>query len=70
MKNRNLVYKINKNNCEKRSGGSSVNYICFNKKVFETSSSKHVHPLQRSYLKWYALRKDKISLYEVCRDKK
>jgi len=38
MKHFNLVYKIKKEkNWEKLRGGSSVNGICFNKKVFETS---------------------------------
>ena len=53
MKNFNLVYKIKKNNYEKRCGGSSVNGICFNKIKFLKllPSCKYVHPLQRSYLK-------------------
>ena len=54
MNNFNLVYKIKKEkNCEKRSGGSSVNGICFNKIKFLKllPSYKSVNPLQRSYLK-------------------
>jgi len=40
-------------NCEKRSGGLSVNDIFFNKIKFLKllPSCKSVHPLQRSYLK-------------------
>ena len=54
--NLNLVYKIKKErkkNCKKRSGGSNVNDICFNKIKFLklVPSSKSVHSLQRSYLK-------------------
>ena len=61
MKIFNLVYKIkkikNNKNCEKRSGGSSVNDICFNKIKFLKllPSWKSVNPLQRSYLKQYTL---------------
>ena len=51
MKNFNLVYKIKKEKTEKRSGGSSVNDICFNKIKFLKllPSCKSVNPLQRSY---------------------
>jgi len=53
-KNFNLVYKIKKRkHCEKRSGGSSVNDIFFNKITFLKLllSCKFVNPLQSSYLK-------------------
>jgi len=53
MKIFNLVYTIKKENCEKRSGGSSVNDVFFNKIKFLKllPSYKFVNPLQRSYLK-------------------
>ena len=52
MKNFNLVYKIKKEKTVK-SGGSSVNDICFNKiKFFKLlPSCKSVNPLQTSDLK-------------------
>ena len=56
MKFFNLVYKIKKEkNCEKRSGGLSVNDICFNiiKFLKLLPSCKSVNPLQRSYLKYF-----------------
>ena len=53
MKIFNLVCKIKKEKTEKRSGESSVNYICFNKIKFLKllPSCKSLDPLQRSYLK-------------------
>ena len=54
MKKFNLGYKIKKEkNCEKRSGGSSVNDICFNRIKFLKllPCCKSVNSLQRSYLK-------------------
>jgi len=63
MKIFNFVYKIKtEKNCEKWSGGSSVNDICFNKVKFLKllPSCKSVNPLQRSYLK--GARAQKIGL--------
>ena len=54
MKNFSLIYKIKtEKNCEKRSGGTSVNDICFKEiKFFKLlPSSKSVNPLLRGYLK-------------------
>ena len=47
-----LFIKSKKKNCEKRSGRSSVNDICFNKIKFLKllPKCKSVNPLQRSYL--------------------
>jgi len=44
--------ELKRKNCEKRSGGSSVNDICFNKIMFLKllPSCKDVNPLQMSYL--------------------
>ena len=56
MKHFNIVSKIKtEKNCEKRSGRSSVNDICFNKIKFlkHLPSCKTVNPFQRFYLKYY-----------------